>query len=182
MLPSSNCPCFADARLRFAADNALPMPVSLRELRDDELPAWLEAAREFYANDLERHAGMTRAEAEEKRDRDHRAVFPEGRPGEGQHLLVIEDERGDPIGRLFFAERASGMWLYEIELDEVVRGRGLGREAMLAFEARARELGAEKLTLNVFGGNEVARSLYRSLGYVEESVQMGKRLDGESRP
>jgi GNAT superfamily N-acetyltransferase len=157
------------------------MRVSLREVRDDELPAWLEAAREFYVNDLERHAGMTRAEAEEKRDRDHSAVFPEGRPGEGQHLLVIEDEQGDPIGRLFFAERASGMWLYEIELDEVVRGSGLGREAMLVFEARARELGAEKLTLNVFGGNEVARSLYLSLGYVEESVQMGKRLDRESR-
>jgi ribosomal protein S18 acetylase RimI-like enzyme len=95
---------------------------------------------------------------------------------------VIEDERGDPIGRVFFAERAAGMWLYEIELDEAVRGRGLGREAMLAFEARARELGAEKVTLNVFGGNDIARSLYRSLGYVEESVQMGKRLDSAARP
>ena len=47
---------------------------------------------------------------------------------------------------------------------------------MLAFEERARELGAEKVTLNVFGGNDVARSLYRSLGYVEESVHMRKRL------
>jgi RimJ/RimL family protein N-acetyltransferase len=47
---------------------------------------------------------------------------------------------------------------------------------MLAFEALARELGADRVTLNVFGGNEVARSLYRSLGYVEESVHMRKRL------
>ena len=74
--------------------------------------------------------------------------------------------------------RPTGVWLYEIELDEAARGRGLGREAMIEFEARARDLGAEKLALNVFGGNEVARSLYRSLGYVEESVQMGKRLEG----
>jgi ribosomal protein S18 acetylase RimI-like enzyme len=66
--------------------------------------------------------------------------------------------------------------LYEIELDEHVRGRGLGREAMVAFEERARELGARNITLNVFGGNEVARSLYRSLGYVEQSVHMSKRL------
>ena len=132
------------------------MPVFLRGLRDDEFPVLLEAAREFYVGDLERHAGMTSAEADEKADRDHRALFPEGRPAEGQHLFVIEDERGDAVGRLFFAERA--------------------------FETRARELGAEKITLNVFGGNEVARSLHRSLGYVEESVHMGKRLDGASRP
>ena len=119
---------------------------------------------------------MTRADAEEKADRDYRAVFPEGLPGEGQHLMVIEDEREDPIGRLFFAERPSGVWLYEIELDEVVRGRGLGREAMLAFEQLARDLGAEKVSLNVLSGNEVARSLYLSLGYMEESIHMGKRL------
>jgi len=41
-------------------------------------------------------------------------------------------------------------------------------------EARARGIG--RLELNVFGGNDVARHLYRSLGYVETSVQMGKDL------
>ncbi|MBA3434074.1 MAG: GNAT family N-acetyltransferase [Actinobacteria bacterium] len=152
------------------------MRVRLRELRGDELPQWLEAARRFYVNDLERHAGMTTAEAEEKAGRDHEALFPDGRPKESQHLFAIEDERGEAIGRLFFETRPSGVWLYEIELEERVRGSGLGREAMLAFEEHARELGAAKVTLNVFGGNDIARSLYRSLGYVEEAVHMGKRL------
>ena len=152
------------------------MPVFLRELRDDELPAWLEAARSFYVSDLERHAELPRQEAEEKADRDYDMLFPDGKPTGGQHLLTIEDSRGESIGRLFFAERSTGIWLYEIEIEESVRGRGLGREAMLAFEQRARELGAEKVTLNVFGGNEVARSLYRSLGYAEESVHMRERL------
>jgi len=152
------------------------MPVFLRELHDDEFPAWLEAARRFYVADLERHAELPRLEAEEKADRDYGMLFPAGKPTDGQHLLTIEDPRGGSIGRLFFAERSTGIWLYEIEIEEGVRGRGLGREAMLAFEQRARELGAEKVTLNVFGGNEVARSLYRSLGYAEESVHMRKRL------
>lgn len=152
------------------------MTVRLRELGADELPAWLEAARRFYVTDLERHAGLTRAEADEKASRDHRELFPDGKPADGLYLFTIEDEQGEAIGRLLFAERPVGVWLYEIELDEQVRGRGLGREAMVAFEGLVRELGAEKITLNVFGGNEVARSLYRSLGYVEESVHMGKRL------
>ena len=153
------------------------MRVRLRELLDDELQEWLTAARRFYMDDLERHAGMTSAEAKVKARRDHEALFPGGKSKEGQHLFVIEDESEEAIGRLFFAMRPGGVWLYEIELEERVRGSGLGREAMLAFEERARELGVAKVTLNVSGGNEIARSLYHSLGYVEESVHMGKRLE-----
>lgn len=152
------------------------MRVRLRELSDDELPEWLAAARRFYVDDLQRHAGMTSAEAEEKAHRDHESLFSDGKPKEGQHLFTIEDEGREAIGRLFFATRPGGVWLYELELEERFRGCGLGREAMLAFENLARELGAAKVTLNVFGGNEVARSLYRSLGYAEEAVNMGKRL------
>jgi ribosomal protein S18 acetylase RimI-like enzyme len=47
---------------------------------------------------------------------------------------------------------------------------------MLALEGEVSSLGHESVTLNVWGGNEVARGLYRSLGYVEESVHMRKRL------
>ena len=93
-----------------------------------------------------------------------RRSFPTGGRRRVSTSFALEDDRGEAIGRLFFATRPGGVWLYEIELDERFRGRGLGREAMLAFEERARELGAEKVTLNVFGGNDVARSLYRSLG------------------
>jgi RimJ/RimL family protein N-acetyltransferase len=151
--------------------------VRLRELHDDELPAWLDGMRRFYVDDLERHGGRTRDEAQAKSERDHGALFPDGKPAPDNHLYILEDENGEPIGRLWFAERPYGLWLYGIELDERVRGRGLGRAAMLAFEEHARELGARKVTLNVFGGNSVARSLYASLGYLEEAVQMSKQLE-----
>jgi ribosomal protein S18 acetylase RimI-like enzyme len=39
-----------------------------------------------------------------------------------------------------------------------------------------RSLGHDGIGLNVWGGNEVARGLYRSLGYVERSLQMRKQL------
>ena len=47
---------------------------------------------------------------------------------------------------------------------------------MLLVEGEARDRGIGRVELNVFGGNEVARGLYRSLGYVETSVQMAKEL------
>jgi ribosomal protein S18 acetylase RimI-like enzyme len=48
---------------------------------------------------------------------------------------------------------------------------------MLLAEEEARRRGLMRMALNVFGGNDVARNLYRSLGYVETSVQMAKNLD-----
>jgi ribosomal protein S18 acetylase RimI-like enzyme len=67
-------------------------------------------------------------------------------------------------------------YLYEIEIDEAERGRGLGRAAMEAFEREAARRGLAELELNVFGGNTVARSLYQSLGWRETAVHMAKRL------
>ena len=61
-------------------------------------------------------------------------------------------------------------------IDEEFRGRGYGREAMLLAEQLARREGALTLGLNVFGHNQVARTLYSSLGYEETAVQMRKAL------
>lgn len=152
------------------------MRVRLREVRDDELPALVDRLYRFYAIDLERHGGLTRAEAEQKATKDHAALLPDGRPLEGHHLFMIEDEQDSTIGHLWYGERGAEVFLYSIELDEGVRGRGYGREAMQAFESLARERGAAGIWLNVFGGNDVARSLYRKLGYAEASVHMNKRL------
>ena len=47
---------------------------------------------------------------------------------------------------------------------------------MRLFEEEARRRGLSRTNLTVLGGNEVARSLYRSLGYVERAVFMSKDL------
>ena len=40
-----------------------------------------------------------------------------------------------------------------------------------------RERGVARVELTVLGGNEVARTLYRSPGYEESAVSMGKDLE-----
>ena len=81
-----------------------------------------------------------------------------------------------PWARSFSACGTAGAWLYDITIDEAARGRGLGRATMLALEAEVKALGFAEIGLNVWGGNEVARSLYRSLGYAEVSVGMRKPI------
>lgn len=152
------------------------MRVGLREVREEELPELVEAVFRFYATDLVRHAGLTPEEAERKATADHATLLPGGRPLEGHYLFVIEDEHARPIGHLWYADRDEDAFLYAIELREEARGKGYGREAMEAFEELVRARGRDSIWLNVFGGNEVARSLYRSLDYREASVHMSKRL------
>ncbi|GAA1611527.1 ribosomal protein S18-alanine N-acetyltransferase [Leucobacter chromiireducens] len=51
------------------------------------------------------------------------------------------------------------------------RGAGNGRRLMEALMARARELGARELFLEVRADNPVAHALYRSLGFAEIGVR-----------
>lgn len=157
------------------------MGVRLRPVRDEELPEFTRQARDGYAESIAQHAYTSEKEARDKAERDIAALLPEGRVPEGHHLFVIENGGGEPVGRLWFAERPRGSetvaWVYEISIDEAHRGRGLGREAMVLLEREARTRGYPAIALNVFGGNEAARALYRSLGYAEVSVWMSKELD-----
>lgn len=121
--------------------------IGLRPLREDEYADWDHAHRAQYALGLVQHAGLSRDEAEAKVARDIPVVRRDGEA-----------------------------WLYDITIDESERGRGYGRGAMVALEDEARALGHERIALNVWGGNDVARGLYRSLGWAEDSVHMRKRL------
>jgi GNAT superfamily N-acetyltransferase len=149
--------------------------IALRPLREDEYSDWDAAHRAEYARGLIAHVGMPQAEAEAKVERDVAAVLPDGLATPGTRIWAVEDD-GRRVGTVFVGIRDAGAWLYDITIDEAERGRGYGRAAMTALEGEVRALGHATIGLNVWGGNEVARGLYRSLGWVEESVHMRKRL------
>jgi len=155
------------------------MSARLRPMREDEFASYLERARAGYAEDMIRNGGMEPAAAHRKSEADHAALYPQGFASDVE-LRVVEDDSGVAVGRVIYGEREQhgtrDAFLYDIAIDEEHRGRGLGRAAMELLEAEVRGLGLDRVQLNVFGGNEVARTLYRSLGFEELSVQMGKNL------
>jgi len=88
---------------------------------------------------------------------------------------------GRPAGDLWVAEREDELtgrvlWIYDVHVDDAFRRKGLGRKAMLFAEEEASRRGVSRVSLNVFGGNDAARSLYRSLGYAELATLMRKDL------
>jgi ribosomal protein S18 acetylase RimI-like enzyme len=93
---------------------------------------------------------------------------------------VVEAD-GEPVGELWLAERPDMsqrpcLFVYDVHIEDAQQGRGYGKAAMLLAEDEARRRGLDRVALNVFGRNELARGLYRSLGYDENAVAMSKTL------
>jgi ribosomal protein S18 acetylase RimI-like enzyme len=155
------------------------MSVRLRPMREDELPEYLDRLRAEYALDMVENGGMAEDAARRKAAADVATVFPDGLASDVD-ARVVEDDSGAAVGYLVFAEREQHggryAFVYDIRIEEARQGQGLGRAAMELLEAEARARGLPQVQLNVFGGNEPARALYRSLGFDELSVQMGKEL------
>jgi ribosomal protein S18 acetylase RimI-like enzyme len=156
------------------------VPLRLRPVADDDVASFVATTRDGYALSMVNDAGMGEDEARAKAERDFALLVRDGRPLAGQQLFIIEEtEKSEPVGRVWLGEPFPGQpigFLYDIEIDERFRGRGVGREAMLLVEQEARRRGFVEIRLNVFSGNKTARSLYRSLRYVEFAIGMRKRL------
>ena len=148
-------------------------------MREDEFERWLPKMRQGYAEDMIRNGGVAEERAHAKASNDVEQLFPGERPSPDQLVFVIEAD-GEPVGDLWVAERDGdlepSLWIYDVHVAEAHRGRGYGRAAMLYAEEEARRRGIGQVALMVLGGNEVARGLYRSLGYVENAVFMSRQV------
>ena len=150
----------------------------IRPLRQDEYDVFIARGTAFYVDDMVR-AGIDRAVAQAKADKDWPQLLPDGLATPNHYIYAVEDD-GRFAGYLWLCDRdgelGHSLFIYAVEIDEEFRGRGLGRSAMVFAESEARRLGIAKVALNVFGGNEVARGLYLSLGYAETAVHMEKSI------
>jgi RimJ/RimL family protein N-acetyltransferase len=123
-------------------------------------------------------------EAEEKSANDVDGLLPEG-PATQDHFLysVRDEELSAEVGVLWISPRDSGvgqsLWIYDIIVHEQFRRRGYARRILKLAEDRARELGAARVELHVFGHNHAARTLYEKTGYEVSSVVMVKQLDAQ---
>jgi ribosomal protein S18 acetylase RimI-like enzyme len=152
----------------------------LRPMTEAEFRRWVTDVVPVYASELEESLRLTPEEAGGKAHDDVHSMLPRGLDTPDHWLWVVLDEDGERVGHLWMARETMGgaprAYVYDIEIDPPHRGRGLGREAMLLAEREAVARGLERIDLNVWSVNVVARALYRSLGYEETRVQMTKQL------
>jgi len=153
----------------------------LRPMTADEFRAYRRHSVATYADDMVRDVKLPPQAAQARSVAVLHDVLPQGLGTPDHWIEVAEDEDGEPVGVLWFARRSTPAgdiaYLFDIQVEEAMRGRGFGRRLMELLEDRAAALGLRRIELNVFGHNEVARRLYEELGYVEMSRQLFKELD-----
>lgn len=100
-------------------------------------------------------------------------------------VLLIAEDRAMPIGyafvrmepAIFEALCAPSAWLHDVYVDPPFRGRGVGRQLVLAAIESARRLGASSLMLGVSPANAHTWQFYDRLGLRATMVEMRLDLD-----
>lgn len=151
-------------------------PMTVSEFEDSlERSTAVYAAERVVAGDWPQAQSLALSRAE------FAVLLPEGAASPRADLSVARDARtGERVGFLYLGLRgtpeAPTAYIYNIEVDEHLRGRGYGRATMLAAADRARQLGAKTLELHVFAHNTVAWALYTSLGFAMTGLSMSLAL------
>jgi len=155
--------------------------MTLRPMTAAEYDEWRPGAVADYAEHHIKAGSMPADKAHELSEKQFSELLPDGPSTSGEHLLIPEVD-GSVVGLLWLhiVPNDPAAFVYDVVVDERMRGMGLGRQLMQAGEDYAREEGAGSIKLHVFGDNTVARGLYLSLGYRETNVMMAKSL--EPRP
>jgi ribosomal protein S18 acetylase RimI-like enzyme len=157
------------------------MAVRLRALRDDEFDAYVEHTKAWFARQLVAD-GVDPDQASALADEQTASMLPNRLDSPDQFVFAVEDEEsGERVGDAWLARRETPLlgaiaFVASIEIDKQFRRQGFARQAMLLLEDEARSRGLDRITLNVYGDNDAARALYRSLGYAERAVTMAKEL------
>ncbi len=154
--------------------------IKLVPLSEEEYLSWRDWILEDYASDIAR-TGVPEAQARERSRADIEHGLPNGLNSENQYLYSVQDQQtGGSVGVIWLAIMERGerktAFLYDIVIYEPFRGKGYGSAALRATEEQAKELGAVRIALHVFGHNERARKLYERLGYIITDINMAKDL------
>lgn len=162
--------------------NSTSVMVRLENMNDSDYDEYVKSGVKNYADENVKSGAWTPEEAMEKATEQFKGFLPKGKNTENNYFFNIVDEAtSKKIGILWYAyfprgNERSGGFIFDIIVYDEFRGKGLGKETMLALEEKAREMGHEKIGLHVFAHNKVAVNLYEKVGYKVTDLMMYKDL------
>ena len=67
-------------------------------------------------------------------------------------------------------------FIYDFIIDESFRGKGYGKQALVALDEKLKSIEVQSVGLHVFGDNITAQELYKKMGYQITGIHMKKML------
>lgn len=153
--------------------------ISLRLMRENELPDYLEYFIPAYASEISCSHRLSYSESLMQAKTEVAADLPAGVNTAGQFLLCLYDADNSQeviIGYLWYEDDLPLAFINDFHILPAHQGKGLAKQALELFENILKLRGFQQIKLRVAGDNERAKHVYQNSGFCVTGINMNKNL------
>jgi len=146
-------------------------------MQQQDFGPYLERDIQEYAEGHVRNGDWREEESLELSRKEHEQLLPDGLHSKNQYLFsILDDAGGQKLGMLWVNIQNNQAFIYDFRIDEEQRGKGYGKQALMALDEKLKSMNVESVRLHVFGDNTTAQELYKKMGFQITGIQMKKVL------
>ena len=148
--------------------------IKLEPLQEQDFEPFLEREIVGYAKEHVRNGNWPEEGSLERSRNEFAHYLPDGIHTKDQYLWSIIDERENKIGILWVQIKERNAFIFDFVIDESLRGKGFGKQALAAMDEKLKSMNVESVGLHVFGDNVSAQELYKKMGFEVTGMHMKK--------
>jgi ribosomal protein S18 acetylase RimI-like enzyme len=150
--------------------------ITLEPIQQEDFDRMIDAEIRGYAEEHVRNGNWPAEGALERSKKEFDALLPDGIHSKDQYLWSLLDEDSSKIGVLWVQVKDHKAFIYDFVIEEAFRGKGYGKQALIAMDEKLKAMNVESVGLHVFGDNITAQELYKKMGYQITGIHMKKEL------
>jgi len=152
----------------------------LEPIQQEDFERFLESEIRGYAEDHVRNGNWPAEGSIDRSRKEFESLLPDGIQSKDQFVWSIIDEKNNKIGVLWVQVKNQKAFIYDFVIDEAMRGKGYGKQALIAMDEKLKAMNVESVGLHVFGDNITAQELYKKMGYQITGIHMKKELKSKT--
>ena len=150
--------------------------ITLEPIQQEDFDRMIDTEIRGYAEEHVRNGNWPAEGALERSKKEFDTLLPDGIHTKDQYLWSLLDEDSNKIGLLWVQVKDQKAFIYDFVVEEAFRGKGYGKQALIALDEKLKAMNVESVGLHVFGDNITAQELYKKMGYQITGIHMKKEL------